>query len=178
MLEIVNRIHMMKGGMYYMFSENFLTFFSIIVSAMTSIVVAIIGVYQTKKAKESDNYRKLLDENQKLRDEQEAKKQKENEERLLRIESCIERVSEDLEEVKKKVDTKHVESQLRQLHTLNEANFEYNQSISNTVITIGEVLSNLDIVDDITEDRLSKDLRAHRAQEDRIVNKILKCSNN
>lgn len=154
--------------------ETFISIFGIVMSAFTSIVVAALGLYQTKKTKETAEYRKLKDEKEDLiREKEEESRQKLNT-RLDNLEQSVTSLTKEVNTLSNGVDMKKIENQLSQLHILNEVNFEYVQSLSGVVSTIGESLSSSPILSEDDKANMENKIDAHKTKESDITSKLYK----
>lgn len=143
-------------------------------TAFTTIVVAVIGAYQKKKSKETSEYRKLKEENERLQREKENAWRNDQDIRLKRIENSISTLTGEMTNLK---DGKHfeaIETQLSQIHTLNQVNFEYVQSISGVVKLIGDAMVDSNIINEHDKQKLDQELSEHRDKEDDIAKKLYK----
>lgn len=143
-------------------------------TAFTTIIVAVIGAYQKKKSKETSEYRKLKEENERLQQEKENAWRDDQDTRLKRIENSISTLTGEVTNLK---DGKHfeaIESQLSQIHTLNQVNFEYMQSISNVVTLVGDAVAESNIINDHDKRKLDKELNEHKDKEEDITKKLYK----
>ena len=109
-----------------------------------------------------------------MQKEQEAREKKENDDKLKKMEDNMEKIIEELSELRKDVDIQKIEKQLNQLHFLNEFNFEYVQSLSSVVLTMGDTLSASSILDDESKHRLQEEVATHRSKEAEITKKLYK----
>ena len=154
--------------------ENLVSLVNILMTAFTTIIVAVIGAYQKKKSKETSEYRKLKEENERLQQEKENAWRNDQDIRLKRIENSISTLTGEVTNLK---DGKHfeaIESQLSQIHTLNQVNFEYMQSISSVVTLVGDAVAESDIINDHDKQKLDKELNDHKDKEEDITKKLYK----
>jgi len=154
--------------------EYFISILSILISAATTIIVALIGVNQNKRAKESEDFKALVEENENIRREQEEQRRIEEDERLTRIENSIESLSAGLKDVRESFSIEEIETQLSNLHTVGATNFEYIQSLSNVVTTVGECLSLSDVLNAEETSKMQKEIHAHREKESEINTRLIK----
>ena len=157
--------------------HEFADIFSIVITAITPITVAILGYLQNKKIKNDEAYRKLRDEKEEL----EAKQKKENEEKnakkLNTMEESIGNLAKDVETLREEVEIEKIKNQLNHLHMLNEFNFEYIQSLSKVVITMGETISSSELIDNDAKLRLQSAVDTHNNIDSKLrkdMYKILK----
>lgn len=151
-----------------------------LLSSITTIIVAALGLSQSKKTKESEKYRKLREQIETQEKEAAEKKEQENIERLETIEKSISGMKSDIDELKINVrnltntDLTQIENQLSNLHTLQADNFSYIQSLSNVVLTMGESLNASDAIDVKDKDKMKEMIDRHRAAEQEISKKLYK----
>lgn len=151
--------------------------FSIIVTAITPIVLGILTLFQVKREKRTKEFHQMQKELEDSRAEREQKKEKEHEERLQRMETSINGVTETVKELQESLDIGQMETQLERLHVMTELNFSYIQSLSNTVIVIGDALASSDVMDKDSSDKLDQALTANRQMEEEISKNLLKILN-
>ena len=155
-------------------------FFGIIFNAAVTIVVAILGWQQRVKRKEDEQYREVREQLEKEREDNLLKENEEKERRLKSIEDSISNLSKDVGELQKTVtalsteqidDIKH---QLKNLHIMESNNFVYIHSLSNVVVTIGEVLNGSTTLDSKAKDKLDECIEQHKKKETGIHEKLIK----
>jgi len=129
--------------------------FQIILSALTPIVVAILGIVSAKK--EAEN-KKIADLEKKLHI-QEAEERKETERER---DEKLTKISEEFTEIKQ--DIKHISSeqqsikeQVRKVEKLSEYNLEFSTEINNALMNLSDR-----IIDEKSDDVLRKDMQEHR----------------
>lgn len=169
-----SKIVLNKKGKKVSLMENLVSLVNILMTAFTTIIVAVIGAYQKKKSKETSEYRKLKEENERLQQEKENAWRDDQDTRLKRIENSISTLTGEVTNLK---DGKHfeaIESQLSQIHTLNQVNFEYMQSISNVVTLVGDAVAESNIINDHDKRKLDKELNEHKDKEEDITKKLYK----
>lgn len=153
--------------------------FTAIMSAATAISVAALGVYQTKKTKETEAYKKLKDNLEKERAEKIAEKEEAEEARLQSIEELMKDMQCEISELKNDMKTlseitlKNIEDQLSHMHTLQTDNFSYMRSLSGIVLTIGEGLNDSSAVDNASKDQIEKSIEDHKKMEIEIQKNLL-----
>lgn len=153
--------------------EYLVSILSIVISSFTTIIVAIIGVNQNKRAKASEEFRELTLENERIRKEREAEIKEEEELRLKSIESTIKDLRQDIKDVRKSFDIDELNTQLEHLHTLNTINFEYIQSLSNVVVSVGECISCSGVMNDEAVTKMESEIEKHKNKEDNINKRLL-----
>lgn len=157
-----------------MMGESYANIFYLVMTAISPIAVAILGVCQTRREKRNVTYRQYREENEQLHLKEEEKYKKAQEEKLQAMEKSMEKLCEELNALRKEVDIQKVEKQLNQLHILNEFNFEYIQSLSSVVLVMGETISSSSLLDDASKQRLQTEVANHKNKEAGITNKLYK----
>lgn len=153
---------------------TFISIFSIIMTSVTTVIVAIIGLHQAKVEKRNEEYRKLEEEHNEMLQELEEKRQRSYDERFNKLESEVKEMRIGFDELRDEFDLLKLSNQLTQLHTLNELNFEYVQSLSGVVSIIGEVLVSSSIMDNNTKDRMQKQIDDHKREREKISSGLIK----
>ena len=157
--------------------ENFSDYADIfynVLSTITPILVAIIGVIQNRTIKNEKEYRKLREEKELLEQQQKEELERKHDERLLNLETSISKVNEDVVFLKERMNIQKLEHQLSNLYILNEFNFEYVRSISNIVVMVGETLISTNILDEKSKDRLQDEVNNHKEKEHKLANELYK----
>lgn len=154
------------------------TIFTCIMSSITTIAVAVLGLSQSKQAKQTAEYKKLSDQ---LEAEKQAKleaKAQEDAKRLESIEKSLKDMKSDVEGLKSDMsrltsdDLKRISDQLSHLHTFQTDNFEYMQSLSNVVLTIGEALNDADGIRVTDKEKIAKNIEEHKKVENKIHTRL------
>lgn len=153
--------------------EYFVSILSIVISSLTTIIVAVIGVNQNKRAKESEEFRNLTLENERIRKEREKEIKEEEELRLKGIENMIGNLRQDIKDIRKGLNIDELNTQLDHLHTLNTINFEYIQSLSNVVVTVGECISSSEALNETGTAKMESEIDKHKKKEDDINKQLL-----
>ena len=157
--------------------ENFSDYADIfynVLSTITPILVAIIGVIQNRTIKNEKEYRKLREEKELLEQQQKEELERKHDERLLNLETSISKVNEEVVFLKERMNIQKLEHQLSNLYILNEFNFEYVRSISNIVVMVGETLISTNILDEKSKDRLQDEVNNHKEKEHKLANELYK----
>jgi hypothetical protein len=158
----------MAGGM------EFAEIFSTVMTAITPITVAIIGYFQVKKNNDDKKYRALRDQNEKLQKDQEKAERDKQTAKIENMQKNMDHIVTEVAELRKDVDIQKIEKQLNQLHSLNEFNFEYIQSLSSVVLIMGDSLASMPGLDSDAKTRLKREIDAHTKKEGAIVNQLYK----
>lgn len=154
------------------------TVFTCIMTSLTTIVVTILGLYQSKKAKETEEYRKLREQLDEEKRKEEERKSKEEEERLLALEKSINSVREDVQVLKEdmgKITGKElsvISEQLNHLHTIQIGSFKCIESLSDVVVTIGTTLDDSSAVDEQDKRRLADAISQHKKVNSLVHNEL------
>lgn len=145
------------------------------ITVLTPIIVAWFGYRQTKSQKQSDEYIKL-------RDKYESEQEKSRKEEVEQQKKQFEEFGKSLQELQKQVkaiqdsqttSSSKVEQDLVSLVNMSNVNFEYCQSLSRVVGTIGEALGTVDSVD---EEVITKAIEKHKDDEQSLIRRIYKIS--
>lgn len=154
--------------------ETLINVLGMLLSAFTTLAVAWMGSQQAKKTKETEAYRKLKDEKDQLIREKEEEERNKLNTRLDNMEGHLESLTGEVTTLNGSIDMKKIESQLSQLHVLNEVNFEYVQSLSGVVSAIGESLTSSSLVSDDDKKRVEKKIDDHKEKEGQITSNLYK----
>lgn len=156
------------------------TAFTCIMSSLTTIVVAAIGLYQKKKAKETTEYRRLREELEQEKQKQLDQERKKEEQRLASLEESVNSMKDDVKSLKDdmqiltKTNMVHINEQLSHLHVLQSSNMEYIESLSNVVLGIGEILDDSETVSDNDKKKLLHSMDTHKHTQSELHNKLYK----
>lgn len=153
---------------------------SIFVNAAVTVFVAVLGWQQRVKRKDDEAYRELREKLEKEKEDAILKKKEEEEKRLTSIESNISELTKDvgkLQEIVKELTTEQltdIKNQLKNLHTMESKNFVYIRSLSNVVVTIGEVLNGSSTIESKSKDKLDECIEEHKKKESDIHETLIK----
>lgn len=154
------------------------TIITCIMSSITTIAVAFIGIYQKKKAKETEEYRRLKEELYIEKQKQIEQEKEKEEQRLVSLENSIKSVKDDVKSLKDdmkqltQTNMVHIKDQLSRLHTLQSSNMAYIESLSNVVLGIGEILDDSDTVNESDKKKMTQSINAHKKTETELHNKL------
>ena len=152
-----------------------LTFFEIVertVTLLMPIILAYIGVRQTKASKKIEDFTATQKELAEAKAEIEKRDKEELEKHFTEIRNSISNMQQQFERMDKTVENlSNLQRQLSGLIELSSANMELCQSLSNVVSSIGDAL---DSTETINSTDLKKHLNAHHKKEQEITNRIVK----
>ena len=157
-----------------MIDGNSADIFATIMTAITPLLIAILGYFQVKKEKEDKKYRELREETEKLQKEKENAERDEHNTKLENMQKNMDHLVTEVAELRKDVDIQKIEKQLNQLHSLNEFNFEYIQSLSSVVLIMGDTMADMPGLDADSKTRLRREIDAHQKKEGTIVSQLYK----
>lgn len=147
--------------------------FSIIVTAISPIILGILALFQVRRENRHNSFLEVQSENEKLRNEKETARREQEDERLRKMEASINEVTSTVKDLQSKIDGLNMEEQLNQLHTLTELNFSYIRTLSDTVIVIGDALASSESIHDDASKRLTDAIDKTREKEDQIAKDLL-----
>lgn len=151
-----------------------------ILTSITTLSVAALGLYQTKKTRETEEYRKIRSEiDQKNLEISEAAKKKQ-EERFQKMESNLKDLKEDVSELKRSMNEtgttiKNISTKLGTLHTISSNNFVYMESLSNVVMEIGQAIDDMSDVPSEEKHKLFMLIDDHRKQGQKLRSEVYSC---
>lgn len=160
---------------------DYTTILNCVMSSITTIAVAFLGYFQSKKAKENEEYKKLREQLEEERNKKAQEKEEKEEKRLRELEQIVSSLNKDVKNLNDCVDKlsnsqtkdiKDINEQLEHLHTIQTDNFSYMQSLSNVVTTIGESLHDSGTVDANSKDKITQSIENHRKTEQEIHKKL------
>lgn len=150
------------------------TLFTCVMTSITTIVVAALGLYQSKKTKETEKYRKLREQLDEEKHKELEKEKEEEEKRFQALEESMNSIKKDVRNLKEdmqvisKNNLQNIADQLSRLHTLQVGNLTCIESLSNVVLVIGETLDDSSMVESSDKDRLAKSIEHHHEVEERV----------
>jgi len=150
------------------------TLFTCVTSSLTTIVVAALGLYQSKKTKEAEEYRKLREKLDEKKHKELTKEKEEEEKRFQELEASVNAMQKDVRDLKDGMkiltttNLQNIADQLSRLHTLQVGNLTCVESLSNVVLVIGETLDGSSVVNNSDKDRLSKSIERHHEVEEKV----------
>lgn len=154
------------------------TLITCIMTSLTTISVAVLGLAQSKRAKETAEYKKLREQLESERQQKQESKEQEDAKRLEAIEKSLREMKSDVEGLKSDMhiltnsELANIMQQLSHLHTFQADNFAYMQSLSNVVLAIGESLNESDAVDKEDKEKMNNTIESHRKIEQAIYKKL------
>ena len=114
---------------------------SVIVNAITTIVVAVIGVFSARSAKRSAREKKL-------QEELAAKKKQDEDEKFERLRKAVDDLAKAVERLEESVNSHNRE--INRLSKLSKAEIDYTKSISNVINALAEGLRDNNIDGNVT----------------------------
>ena len=150
---------------------DYTTIFTCIMTSITTLSVAFLGYFQSKKAKENEEYKKLREQLEEERNKKAQEKEEKEEARLQELERIVQSLNDCVEQLTK-CQIKEMYEQLEHLHTFQTDNFSYMQSLSNVVTTIGESLHDSGTIDVKSKEKITKSIESHRKTEQEIHKKL------
>lgn len=151
-----------------------------ILTSITTLSVAALGLYQTKKTRETEEYRKIRSEiDQKNAEIDEANKKKQ-EERFQKMESNLKDLKNDVSDLKNtmsKTDSTitTISNKLGTLHIISSNNFVYMESLSNIVMEIGQAIDDMPEVPENEKQKLFMLISEHRKQGQDLKSQVYNC---
>lgn len=114
---------------------------SVIVNAITTIVVAVIGVFSARSAKRSAREKKL-------QEELAAKKKQDEDEKFERLRKAVDDLAKAVERLEESVNSHNRE--INRLSKLSKVEIDYTKSISNVINALAEGLRDNNIDGNVT----------------------------
>ena len=121
---------------------DYTTIFTCIMTSITTLSVAFLGYFQSKKAKENEEYKKLREQLEEERNKKAQEKEEKEEARLQELERIVQSLNDDVSELTDcveqltKCQIKKMYEQMEHLHTFQTDNYTYMQSLSKLETTI------------------------------------------
>ena len=147
-------------------AQNFIT-------VVTPIVVAWFGYKQAKSQKQTKEYQELQSKYEAKKEELRKKEAEDQKAQFEEFKESLESLRGEVREIKEAQTNSKVERDIASLVTMSNINFEYCQSLSKVIGSIGEALSNVPTVDSGTIDSA---LEKHKDEEQALVRRIYKIS--
>jgi len=151
-------------------SQSFIDNLTAIIGVLSPIAVALLAVVVQRRANNDKQYRDLREQNENLEKESRIKKEKEAQEQIKEISDNVKNLSDEVESLRSDFDIEKISEQLGTLKSLNTVNFDYIQSLSGVVTTLGEEMMH----SSTNSANLQKSINSHRETEKSIVGKLLK----
>lgn len=151
---------------------SFLKILEGIIACITPIILAFIGLRQTKANKKVEEYTKLSKELAEMRDQEEQRQKKELDAHFKKIEDSFEDLKRDFSTISEQVEKlSKLDRQLSSLIELSQVNFEFCQSLSTIVSGIADALDSTDVINSAD---LKAQLAEHHKTEQALAGRILK----
>ncbi len=151
---------------------NFLTILERIITCITPVILAVIGLRQTRANKKVEEFTRVSKELAEMRDKEDQRQKKELDEHFKKIEGSFDEFKKEFSGLSEKVESlSKLDRQLRGLIELSQVNFEFCQSLSTIVSGIADAL---DSTDQINSEGLKTQLADHHKTEQALAGRILK----
>lgn len=151
---------------------DFLKLLEGILTCITPVILAIIGLRQTKANKKVDDYAKAQSEIEGMRKAMDERQKKDLEQHFEKIENSITKLQAQVDEMHVTIETlSKLDRQISSLIELSNVNFEFCQSLSTIVSGIADAL---DSTDAINSADLKEQLAEHRKTEQALAGRIVK----
>ena len=148
--------------------------FTIILPAISPIIFAVLAFLQNRKIKADERYRNERKKTESLREKERKREEEAQASRLKEIEESISKLNHEVKDLRSDIDIQKVERQLDQLHVMNSLNFEYVQSLSDVVITIGDAMASSTLIDDSVKKKLAREVGSHKNKENTVMQELIK----
>lgn len=142
-----------------------------IITCLSPIVCAWIAYNSSVTTKKTKEYMELQ---AKYNQELEEKKEREAEQQrqaMARMQKDIAALSDKVDNLAKEFSMEDIHNKLEHLTTMSQLNFEYSQSLSSVICSIGDCLEHADIRG--TEE-IGKEMDEHRKREKEFANRLAK----
>lgn len=149
---------------------NGIEIFSIVMSFLSTIIVAWLGFLSVKREKADKAYRELQDELTAAKDAVQKKEETARSDEIKKIIKQLEIVTEDVKDMKERVDdtVRAVET----VTNLSQFNLEYTAEINNALIILGSHM----MVENPDRELLRKQLMEHQSKTSSITSKFYQTS--
>ncbi len=142
-----------------------------IIGCLSPIICAWIAYNSSVTTKKTKEYMELQ---AKYNKELEEKKDRETEEQrkaMDQMKKDIESLSQQVDNLAKSFSMEDIHTKLEHLTTMSQLNFEYSQSLSSVICSIGDCIERADLNG---TDEISKEMSEHRAREKEFANRLAK----
>ena len=142
------------------------------VVCITPIILALIGLQSSRSQKKAQSIVDMQKQIQENAEEKEKREKEELEAHFSKLENSISEMRKQFKDMESTVTKlSNLDKQLQGLYTLNSANLELCQSLSNIVSSIGDAL---DSTDSIQSGNLKQELQEHRKKQDAVTIRMAK----
>lgn len=134
---------------------NFIQILSIILTAATTIIVAIIQVRSNKKEKQDKENAAIRAELEEEREKSRKAAEERQERKLENVVKSVDKMQTELTDIKR--DQDEIKQQITQVAKLTNYNLSFSNEINNALLTLGDAL-----IDQTADESLRKSMQDHR----------------
>ena len=146
--------------------------FQIIMTAITPIIVGWFGYAAAKNEKQTKKYIEAQEELKKANAVIKSKEMDEMQKHFDKLDKSISKLTKQVEVLEKSIDkVSEIDRRIDGLVTMSNVNFEFCNSLSSVITSIGNALDSSDVIDSNT---LQQDLTNHKKKAEELVNKAVK----
>lgn len=151
---------------------SFLEIFQIIMTCISPIIIAWFGYSANKNEKQTKKYmesqEQLKQANNKLKD----KEKKELQAHFTKLDNSIASLTNQVKNLETSISKiSEIDKRIEGLVEMSNVNFEFCNSLSSVISSIGNALDSSDMIDSGT---LQKDIAAHKIKAEDLVNRAVK----
>lgn len=150
-----------------------ITIITSIITCLSPIIVAYFGYITTRQQKQTKEF---IDLQTKYNAQNEALKNRELEEQkaaIASIQASVKSLESQMGDLQQAVDLDKINRQLENILEISHINFEYSQSLSQVICTIGDCIESAQI-NDAQATRFKGELERHQSEERNYANRIFK----
>lgn len=142
-----------------------------IITCISPILCAIIAWNSTTTTKKTKEYMELQSKYNKELEEKKARESKEQRDAMARMQQDIANVSKKVDELAQAFSMEDLHDKLEHLTAMSQLNFEYSQSLSSVICSIGDCIERADMA---KSDDISKEMAEHRKRESEFAKRLTK----
>jgi len=142
-----------------------------IIGCLSPIICAWIAYRSSVATKKTKEYMELQAKYNKELEEKKDREVQEQRQAMEQMKKDIESLSKQVDSLAKSFSMEDIHTKLEHLATMSQLNFEYSQSLSSVICSIGDCIERADLNG---TDEISKEMDEHRAREKEFASRLAK----
>ena len=151
---------------------TFLEVFQVIMTCISPIIIAWFGYSANKNEKQTKKYMEAQEQLKQANDKLKNKEKEELQEHFDKLDNSITTLTQQVKKLEKSISKiSEIDKRIEGLVEMSNVNFEFCNSLSAVISSIGNALDSSDVIDSGT---LQSDIAAHKVKAEALVNRAVK----
>lgn len=151
---------------------TFLEIFQIIMTCISPIIIAWFGYSASKNEKQTKKYMESQEQLKQANDKLKDKEKKELQEHFNKLDNSITSLKNQVNKLEASISKiSEIDKRIEGLVEMSNVNFEFCNSLSAVISSIGNALDSSDVINSET---LQNDIATHKAKAEALVNRAVK----